>query len=71
MESFFSNLTLPTPNDTQRMDLNRPITSEEVTEAVRILQSGKAPGPDGFSSEFFKQFKLLMVRPLLNIQSFS
>ncbi len=67
MENFFSNLTLPKPNDEQKSDLNKPITSEEVNEAVCILQSGKAPGPDGFSSEFFKQFRSLMVKPLLNM----
>lgn len=67
MENFFSNLTLPKPNDEQKSDLNKSITLEEVNEAIRSLQSGKAPGPDGFSSEFFKQFTSLMVKPLLNV----
>lgn len=48
MEDFFSDLTLPKPNDEQKSDLNKPITSEEVNEAIRILQSGKAPGQDWF-----------------------
>lgn len=53
MEDFFSNIILPKPNDEQKSDLSKPITLEEVNEAVRILQSGKAPGQNGFSSEFF------------------
>lgn len=66
MEEFFSNLTLPELNDRQKTELNKPITLEEITEAVRTMQSGKPPGPDGFSSEFYKQFKSL-IKPLLNM----
>lgn len=65
MEGFFSNLNLPKPNDQQKTVLNGPITLEEVAKAVGVLQSGKAPGPDGFSSDFYKCFKLLLVKPLL------
>ena len=65
MEGFFCNLNLPKPNDQQKTVLNGPITLEEVAEAVGVLQSGKAPGPDGFSSDFYNCFKPLLVKPLL------
>lgn len=34
----------------------QPITVEEVTEVIRSLPNGKAPGPDGFTGEFYKAF---------------
>jgi len=35
-------------------NLNRPISEEEVSEVIKEMQSGKAPGPDGFNVDFFK-----------------
>lgn len=57
MEGFFSDLNLSKPNDQQKTVLNGPITLEEITEVVGILQSGKAPGPNGFSSDFYKHLR--------------
>ena len=34
--------------------LDHPISREEVLTAIRKLQTGKSPGPDGMISEFFK-----------------
>lgn len=33
--------------------LTRPITQEEVDQAVKTMPPGKAPGPDGFTPDFF------------------
>lgn len=33
----------------------RPITKEEIKEALFSISDGKAPGPDGFTASFFKQ----------------
>ena len=38
----------------QNKSLNRLITMEEVEEAVRDMPNGKAPGPDGFTINFYK-----------------
>jgi hypothetical protein len=35
------------------MALTRPITQEEVDQAVKDMPPGKAPGPDGFTTDFF------------------
>jgi exonuclease III len=43
--------TLVTPQ--QNAALTRPITQEEVDQAVSEMPSGKAPGPDGFTTDFF------------------
>lgn len=43
------------------------MTEQEVKVALNSLQAGKAPGPDGFGYEFYKEFKSLLIQPLLNM----
>ncbi len=40
----------------QRDSLDRVITLEELEKAVRRLQRGKSPGPDGIPAEFYQLF---------------
>ena len=42
-------------NEDEKMDLVREVTSQEIKEALFSVDDGKAPGPDGFSSAFFKK----------------
>lgn len=35
--------------------------------AIKTLQNGKAPGPDWFGSEFYKEFGDLLADPLLDM----
>lgn len=35
-------------------NLNKPVTEDEVSEVLKEMQNGKAPGPDGFNVDFFK-----------------
>ena len=37
-------------------DLTKPFTLEELDAAVKDMKNSTAPGPDGFSIEFFKDF---------------
>jgi ribonuclease HI/exonuclease III len=37
----------------QNAALTRPITQEEVAQVVKDMSAGKAPGPDGFTVDFF------------------
>jgi exonuclease III len=37
----------------QNVALIRPITQEEVDQAVKDMPPGKSPGPDGFTTDFF------------------
>lgn len=41
--------------------LKEEITTEEIYEAISRAKSGKAPGPDGFTSKFLKTFKEQLV----------
>lgn len=45
--------------------LDVPFSKEEISAAISSLQSGKSPGPDSFSVEFFKSFAPQLV-PLLH-----
>lgn len=40
----------------QRESLDAPITAGEIKEAIRTLQSGKAPEPEGLTANFFQVF---------------
>jgi len=64
---FFDRIHLPTLTEDCRNDLCRPITAQEVAETIKSLQSGKAPGPDGFGPEFYKKMIKLVVGPLTNM----
>lgn len=67
IDTFFSSLNLPSLSADQKTSLQAPISKKEVLDAIKGLQSGKAPGPDGFSSEFYKEFHDLLIDPLLNM----
>lgn len=67
MESFLGRLTLPTISDAQKHELNAPISREEALLALKGLQSGRVPGPDGLSSEFYKEFQDVLLDPFLEM----
>lgn len=68
MDRFFAQLSLPTIPQENKLVLNSPISGEEVVNAIRNLQNGKAPGPDWFSSDFFFfRFSGLLVDPLVRM----
>ena len=37
-------------------ELTKPFSMEELEAVVKDMKNGTAPGPDGFSVEFFKEF---------------
>lgn len=41
-------------NDTQRLELQKSVTAEEVQSAVFAMPLNKSPGPDGYSVDFFR-----------------
>ncbi|KAF7704191.1 hypothetical protein HF521_021263, partial [Silurus meridionalis] len=55
---FLSNLNLLELTEDQRQTLNKPIELSEILNCINSLSKGKAPGPDGFTVEFFQKFKM-------------
>ena len=43
-------------SEKEKEALESPINKKELDEALKALKNNKAPGPDGFSAEFYKKF---------------
>ncbi|CAI5795900.1 Hypothetical predicted protein [Podarcis lilfordi] len=48
---------MPTLTDEEQEFMDSPITPEEIDAVLKNLKPHKAPGPDGFTAEFYKKFK--------------
>ena len=64
-QAFLDGLELPKISTEDQASLDAPITNVEISQAISSMQSGKAPGPDGFPIEFYKLFSHKLV-PILN-----
>ncbi len=47
------------------MALDSPLTSDELQEALNSMPNKKAPGPDGFPAEFYKEFWAILATNIL------
>lgn len=56
MISFFDKFNTPTLDRVAAEELQRSVTTIKLEAAVKSLQSGKSPGPDGFPAGFYKTF---------------
>lgn len=56
IHTFLEKLSLPSISDSDKERLNAPFTSDEVLQAIKSMPSGKTPGLDGYSVEFYKTF---------------
>ena len=57
-------IVFPKINGELGRELGSPVSTREVQEAIMSLQSGKTPGPDGFTVEFFKLFSATIAPAL-------
>lgn len=69
INSFFEGLNLPQLGEADITELDSPLSIEEVQEAIRSMQSGKVPGPDGYATEFYKTFSSDLAPMLLAMYS--
>lgn len=54
--SFLDSLDVPKLAPDAQSTLEQPLTLEEITNAIKSSQTGRAPGPDGFPIEFYREF---------------
>ena len=57
MDNFLEPYSLPKLNQEETDQLNRPMTRNEIEEAIKTLPTNKSPGPDGFTGEFYQTYK--------------
>lgn len=53
---YLSNIAIAWLSDDHREYLCQPITEEDIKTAIKSLPNKKAPGPDGLTCEFYKEF---------------
>lgn len=71
--SFLDSLDLPKLSPDAQSPLEQPLSIEEITNAIKLSQTGRAPGPDGFPMEFYKEFssKLTPILESVYAESFA
>ena len=67
IETYFENLQLPSLEESDKRDTEKPIDMLEIENAIKKMKSGKAPGPDGFPIEFYKKFAPKLIPVLLKM----
>ena len=67
MDKFLEKYNLPTLNQEEIENINRPITSTEIESAILKLPANKSTGPDGFRDEFYQIFREELTHILLKI----
>ena len=57
MDEFLEKYNFPKLNQEEIENLNRLITSMEIETVIKNLPTNKSPGPDGFTGEFYQNFR--------------
>lgn len=66
IERFLDSLDLPSIGEQHNRALVAEITAQELNSAISRLKANKAPGTDGYPSEWYKTFRPQITSMLLN-----
>lgn len=61
MDLFLNSIQIPKLEARHRQILDSPISAEEICAVIKNLKSHSAPGPDGFSTPYYKSFSTLLA----------
>ena len=67
MDKFLEKHNLPSLNQEEIENINRPITSTEIETVIKNHSTKKNPGPDGFTGEFYQTFSKELTPLLLKL----
>uniref|UniRef100_A0A670K665 Reverse transcriptase domain-containing protein n=1 Tax=Podarcis muralis TaxID=64176 RepID=A0A670K665_PODMU len=67
IEKFLEINGLQEISQENKLILNERISEQEVEGAIKNLQLGKSPGPDGLSSKYYKILKDFLIQPLMEV----
>ena len=68
-KTWFSKFQLPSLPPEQVEQIDASIRGEEVRKAIKSMQSGKAPGLDGFPVEYYKLYIDILAPVLTKVYS--
>ena len=64
-DELLEKYNLPKLNQEEIENLNRPIASTEIETVLKNIPTNKNPGPDGFTGEFYQNFREELITILL------
>ena len=67
MDEFLEKYKFPKLNQEKIENLNRPITSMDIETVIKNLRTNKSPGSDGFTGEFYQNFREELTTILLKL----
>uniref|UniRef100_A0A8C5QP47 Reverse transcriptase domain-containing protein n=1 Tax=Leptobrachium leishanense TaxID=445787 RepID=A0A8C5QP47_9ANUR len=67
IKDYLSRASLPSLSDEQAATLASPITETELGNALSLMKPHKAPGPDGFTYQYYKAFPKILFPYLLRM----
>ena len=67
--SFLDDLTIPKLSEADNEELGAALSAGEISEAITLMNSGKAAGPDGLPIDLYKKFASKLTAPLLEMFS--
>lgn len=65
LSEYLKRTKLPSIDSLDLEDLDSPFTDEELMDTIKNLASGKAPGPDGYTTSFYKTLRKVLIQPML------
>jgi len=67
MDKLLEKCNLPKWNQEEIGNMNQPITSTEIEAVIKNFPTGKSPGPEGFTGEFYQKFTEELTPILLKL----
>lgn len=64
-DDFLQRISIPTLSEKDRIDIDAPVTLEELKLAVARMPNQKSPGPDGLPVEIYKRYGEVLLPELL------